>query len=61
MFISCRNKADESLKLIFAIPTFGVQPSMGEIFVARGKTTKEWRPGLRRTEENRPTKELFKA
>lgn len=55
MFISCCNKADESLNLIFAISTFGIQPSMGEIFVARGKTTKKWRPGLRRTEENRPS------
>ena len=33
----------------------GVQPSMGEILVARGPSgTKEWRPGYERTKENRP-------
>jgi hypothetical protein len=47
-----------------------VQSSMGEIFVARGKTacperndsgTKECRPGYERTKENRPRKSVFQC
>lgn len=34
----------------------GFQPSMGGIFIAQGKTTKECRPGKERTKVNRPRK-----
>jgi len=32
---------------------------MGEILVARGKATKECRPGNERIKENRPRKKIF--
>jgi len=34
---------------------------MGEILVARGKTTKECRPGYERTKESRPVKRIFQG
>ena len=39
----------------------GVKPSMGEIFVARGKVTKERHPGFRSKAEIRPRNNVEKS
>ena len=51
----------EDLCFIQQSGSTGFQPSMGEIFVARGKTTQECRPGLEQRQYFRPRNQVEKS
>jgi outer membrane protein TolC len=51
----------EELHLILQSGNTDFQPSMGEIFVARGKATKECRPGLDKQQYSRPRSQVKKS